>query len=125
GSAGRCLLAPPLRRPTAVTPALRAEVEDAEAETTLPSLALGALDLVLGDEYPYVPRKPDPRIEVEPLLREQFRVVLPAEHPLARDGGPVSLVALRDEPWAAGKAPGDYAQLTVRVCRTMGGFEPG
>ena len=123
-SAGLFLLAPALKRLTAVHPALRAEVEDAEAETTLPSLALGQLDLVLGDEYPFVPRRPDPRIEVEPLLREQFRVVLPAEHPLAHDGGPVPLAALRDEPWAAGKAPGDYAALTVRACRSMGGFEP-
>jgi DNA-binding transcriptional LysR family regulator len=123
-SAGLFLLAPALKRLTAAHPALRAEVEDAEAETTLPSLALGALDLVLGDDYPLVPRRPDPRIEVEPLLREQFRVVLPAGHPLARGGAPVPLAALRDEPWAAGKAPGDYAALTVRACRTLGGFEP-
>jgi DNA-binding transcriptional LysR family regulator len=123
-SAGLFLLAPALKRLTAAHPALRAEVEDAEAETTLPSLALGALDLVLGDEYPFVPRPPDPRIEVEPLLREQFRVVLPAEHPLARDGGPVALAALRDEPWAAGKPDGDYAEMAFRACRTMGGFEP-
>src|SRR4051795_1955695 len=123
-SAGLFLLAPALKRLTAAHPALQAEVEDAEPETTLPSLALGALDLVLGDDYPLVPRRPDSRVDVEVLLHEQFRIVLPAEHPLARDGGPVPLAALRDEPWAAGKADGDYAALTVRVCRTMGGFEP-
>jgi DNA-binding transcriptional LysR family regulator len=123
-SAGLFLLAPALKRLTAAHPALRAEVEDAEAETTLPSLALGALDLVLGDDYPFVPRRPDPRVEVETLLHEQFRIVLPADHPLARDGGPVPLSALRDEPWAAGKTDGDYSELTVRLCRTMGGFEP-
>jgi DNA-binding transcriptional LysR family regulator len=123
-SAGLFLLAPALKRLSAAHPALRAQVEDAEAETTLPSLALGALDLVLGDDYTFVPRRPDPRLDVEPLLHEQFRVVLPAEHRLARDGGPVSLAALRDEPWAAGKSPGDYAELTVRVCRSLGGFEP-
>jgi DNA-binding transcriptional LysR family regulator len=123
-SAGLFLLAPALKRLTAAHPALRAEVEDAEAETTLPSLALGALDLVLGDDYTFVPRRPDPRLEIEPLLREQFRVVLPADHPLARGGGAVSLASLRDEPWAAGKSPGDYAQLTVRACRSLGGFEP-
>jgi DNA-binding transcriptional LysR family regulator len=123
-SAGLFLLAPALKRLTAAHPALRAEVEDAEPETTLPSLVLGALDLVLGDAYPFVPRRPDPRVEVEALLHEQFRIVLPAEHPLARDGGPVPLAALRDEPWAAGKVDGDYAELTVRVCRAVGGFEP-
>jgi DNA-binding transcriptional LysR family regulator len=123
-SAGLFLLAPALKRLSTKHPALRAEVEDAEAETTLPSLALGAIDLVLGDEYPLVPRKPDPRIEVQPLLREQFRVVLPAGHPLAQDGAPVPLAALRDEPWAGGKPDGDYAELTVRACRSLGGFEP-
>ena len=60
-SAGLFLLAPALKRLTAAHPALQAEVEDAEAETTLPSLALGALDLVLGDDYTFVPRRPDPR----------------------------------------------------------------
>src|SRR4051794_10097926 len=123
-SAGLFLLAPALERLSLLHPALRAEVEDAESETTLPSLALGALDLVLGDEYPFVPRRPDPRLDVEELLREQFRIVLPADHPLARAGGPVALAALRDEPWAAGKEHGDYAELTIRACRTWGGFEP-
>jgi DNA-binding transcriptional LysR family regulator len=123
-SAGLFLLAPALKRLSAAHPALRAEVEDAEAETTLPSLALGALDLVLGDDYPLVPRRRDARVDVAPLLHEQFRVVLPSTHPLARNGGPVPLAALRDEPWAAGKAPGDYAELTVRACRALGGFEP-
>src|SRR3954462_2440612 len=123
-SAGLFLLAPALKRLTAAHPALRAEVEDAEPETTLPSLALGALDLVLGDEYPLVPRRPDPRVDIAPLRQEQSRGVRPAEHPLAREGGPIPLTALRDEPWAGGKVDGDYAELTVRVCRTMGGFEP-
>jgi DNA-binding transcriptional LysR family regulator len=123
-SAGLYLLAPALRRLAAQHPALRVEVADAEPETTLPSLALGALDLVLGDEYPFLPRPPDPRLDVEPLLREQFRLMLPAGHPLVRGGAPVSLADLKDEPWAAGKGDSHYAELTVRACRTLGGFEP-
>jgi DNA-binding transcriptional LysR family regulator len=123
-SAGLFLLAPALKRLARRHPALRAEVEDAESETTLPSLALGALDLVLGDEYPFVPRRPDERLDVEELLHEQFRIVLPADHPLARGSGPVPLAELREETWAAGKENGDYAELTVRACRTWGGFEP-
>jgi DNA-binding transcriptional LysR family regulator len=123
-SAGLFLLAPALKRLSRQHPALHAQVEDAESETTLPSLALGALDMVLGDDYPFVPRRPDPRLDVEELLREQFRIVLPADHPLARAGGAVPLAALQHEPWAAGKENGDYAELTIRACRTWGGFEP-
>ncbi len=123
-SAGLYLLAPALKRLAAEHAALRVEVADAEPETTLPSLALGALDLALGDEYPFLPRAPDPRLDVEPLLREQFRLMLPAGHPLAEGGGAVSLAALRDAPWAAGKGDSHYAELTVHTCRALGGFEP-
>src|ERR687896_676966 len=37
-------------------PRLRCEVIEAEPEDALPSLALGHLDLVLGDEWQYQPR---------------------------------------------------------------------
>jgi DNA-binding transcriptional LysR family regulator len=123
-SAGLYLLAPALKRLAARHPALRVEVGDAEPETTLPSLALGALDLVLGDEYPFLPRPHDPRLDVEPLLVEQFRIMLPATHPLAQGPARVALAALRDEPWAVGKADSHYAELTVRACRVLGGYEP-
>ena len=58
-------------------PALRVEVIDAEPETSMPSLALGTLDLALGDQYPFLPRPPDTRLELEPLLEEPFHIVLP------------------------------------------------
>src|SRR4051794_1532600 len=123
-SAGLYLLAPALRTLNALHPALRVEVTDAEPETTMPALALGSLDLVLGDEYPFLPRPPDPRLALEPLLEERFRVLLPADHPLAVHGGPVALADLRDEPWAIGKADSHYGELSARACRALGGFEP-
>jgi DNA-binding transcriptional LysR family regulator len=123
-SAGLYLLAPALERLSAEHPALRIEVSDAEPEDTMPSLALGTLDLVLGDEYPFLRRPPDPRIDSEPLIEENFRLILPRTHPLAAAGGPVSLAALREEPWAVGKADSRFAELAVRACRSLGGFEP-
>ena len=123
-SAGLYLLAPALKRLAHDHPALRVEVTDAEPETSMPSLALGTLDLVLADQYPFLPRPPDPRLDVESLLEEQFHVVLPIEHPLAQAGGPVALSALKDEPWAVGKDDSAYAELTIRACRALGGFEP-
>jgi DNA-binding transcriptional LysR family regulator len=123
-SAGLYLLAPALRRLSADHPALRVEVTDAEPETSMPALALGTLDLVLGDQYPFLPLPPDPRLDLEPLLEEQFRIMLPVEHPLAGTGGPVALASLRDEVWAIGKADSHYGELTIRACRALGGFEP-
>jgi DNA-binding transcriptional LysR family regulator len=123
-SAGLYLLAPALRRLAHDHPALRVEVTDDEPESSLPSLALGSLDLVLADAYPSPPRAPAPRRAVAPLLDENFRVVLPADHPQARSGDPVKLAELKDDPWAIGKDDAAYAQLTVRACRTFGGFEP-
>jgi DNA-binding transcriptional LysR family regulator len=118
------LLAPALRRLRREHPALRVEVTDAEPETSLPSLALGTLDMVLADQYPFLPRPPDERLDLEPLLEEQFHVVLPADHALAAIEGPVALAALRDEPWAIGKDDSAYAELMIRACRALGGFEP-
>jgi DNA-binding transcriptional LysR family regulator len=123
-TAGLYLLAPALRTLRTRHPALRVEVLDAEPETSLPSLALGTLDLVLADQYPFLPRPRDERLEVEPLLEERFRIVLPAAHPAAGAGGPVALKDLRDEPWAIGKDDSAFAQLTIRACRALGGFEP-
>jgi DNA-binding transcriptional LysR family regulator len=123
-SAGLYLLAPALRSLSAAHPALRVEVTDAEPEATMPALALGSLDLVLGDQYPFLPRPPDDRLDLEPLLEEHFRLMLPAEHPLAAAGGPVPLAALRDDAWAVGKDDSHYGELTIRACRALGGFEP-
>src|SRR4051794_7206986 len=123
-SPGLYLLAPALQRLAAAHPALRVEVSDAEPETTMPALALGTLDLVIADEYPFLPRPPDPRIDSEPLLEERFRVILPRTHPLAAEGGPVALAALREEAWAAGKEGSAYGELTIRACRALGGYEP-
>src|ERR687883_8032 len=71
----------------------RALVE-AEPEQALPALALGDVDLVLGDEWEHQPRGASPGRRREDLLSDPVRVVLPAAHPLARRGGPVRLAAL-------------------------------
>jgi DNA-binding transcriptional LysR family regulator len=123
-SAALYLLAPALTRLSAEHPALRVEMTDEEPEESMPALALGSLDMVLGDQYPFLPRPPDPRLHVEPLLEEHFRVILHRDHPLAIGGGPVPLAALRHEPWAIGKPGTHYAELAIRACRALGGFEP-
>jgi DNA-binding transcriptional LysR family regulator len=123
-SAGLYLLAPALRTLSTQHPGLRVEVTDAEPSSSMPALALGTLDLVLGDEYPFMPLPPDPRLELEPLLDEHFRIMLPYGHPRAGAGPTVPLASLQGESWAIGKTDSHYAELTVRACRALGGFEP-
>jgi len=104
-------------------PALRTELVDGEPETSLPALAAGDVDLVLGDEWQHQPR---PRLEAldrVDLLRDPVHVVVPARHPLAGSDR-IALGALAGEPFAAGPATAGYAQMVERVCRELGGFEP-
>ena len=106
-------------------PALRVEVTDAEPETSLPALALGTLDMVLADQYPFLPRPPDDRAR-----------------PRAAAGGAASASCCPPttrSPAAAGRSrsprcatsrgrsartTAHYAELTIRACRALGGFEP-
>ncbi len=79
---------------------------DAEPETSVPTLALGGLDVVLGDEYPFHPRPPDDRLHRESLLEERFRILLPADHPQAAHGGPVPLASLSGRRVGGGQGAG-------------------
>src|SRR3954469_18786787 len=65
-------------------PRLRCELVEAEPEQALPALALGDVDLVLGDEWSHQPWRLPPGLEREELLRDPVFVVLPARHPVAR-----------------------------------------
>ena len=106
-------------------PALRVEVTDAEPETSMPSArARHARHGPRPTSTRSSRARRTTRLDLEPLLEEQFHIVLPAEPPAGGDGGPVALAALRDEPWAIGKDDSAYAELTIRACRALGGFEP-
>lgn len=104
-------------------PGLRVELVEAELEAHVPALRLGALDVVLGDEYEGLPR---PRVAGtlrETLLREEVRLVLPAGHPLARRRRvPMERLAYAD--WAVAEPGTGHHDVLVRTCRERGGFEP-
>jgi DNA-binding transcriptional LysR family regulator len=118
------LLAPALDRLAGRHPALRVELVEFESEEALPTLPLGRWDLVLADEYDGLPKRRDARLDTEPLLREQIRMVLPRAHPLAASGEPVSLASLSSESWAVSQPGTHHAEMVVRACRELGGFEP-
>jgi DNA-binding transcriptional LysR family regulator len=104
-------------------PDLRIEYTEAEAEESLPLLAGGELDLVIAEEYDYLPRPRDPRLRREELGRDPILVVLPDGHPLARRGRPVPLAKLADEAWCTGRSDTLFADMLLRACRGAG-FEP-
>ena len=106
-------------------PRLRCELVEAEPEQAIPALALGDVDVVLADEWQHQPRALPPSLERHELLSDPVNVVLPEHHPaLKRHRGAVPLAELADEPWATGHPAMGWEEMTQRICRELGGFEP-
>jgi DNA-binding transcriptional LysR family regulator len=106
-------------------PRLRCELVEAEPEQALPALALGDLDLVLGDEWQHQPLRLPAGLRRRDLLRDPVHVVLPARHPAARrHPGAVPLAELAGEPWTTGHPGMGWEAITQRTCREHGGFDP-
>jgi DNA-binding transcriptional LysR family regulator len=104
-------------------PELRVELFEMEPERSLPALVLGEFDVALAEEYEDVPRRRYPELERHLLCRDPIVVALPNAHPAA--GRPtVRLAHLADEPWLSAHAETQFAQMQLRACRLIGGFEP-
>jgi DNA-binding transcriptional LysR family regulator len=104
-------------------PELRCELVEAEPEQSLPALALGDVDLVLGDEWAHQPLARPVGIDREDLLRDPVLVVLPAGHPAAQLGA-VPLAELAGDAWASGQPGAGWVAMTERACRELGRFDP-
>ena len=78
----------------------------------------GELHLAVGFQDTAEPRHEPPGVERRDLFREQFRVALAPDHPLA-ERPEVGLADLAADNWAAATTDG----LIVRACRAAG-FEP-
>jgi DNA-binding transcriptional LysR family regulator len=123
-SVARRLLVPALTRMRADHPQVRLEIFELELEQSLPGLRLGAVDLVIGDEYDGHPRPRPAGLRYTLLLEESLKIVLPAAHPLARTGDPVAVSDLRSEIWTASAEGTGHHAMIVGTCRTLGGYEP-
>ncbi|MDO3685830.1 LysR family transcriptional regulator [Micromonospora sp. C28ISP2-4] len=123
-SAARRLLVPAVARMRAEHPRVRVEIFELELEQSLPGLRLGAVDLVIGDEYDSQPRPRPAGLRFVLLLEEPLRLVLPAAHPLARPGGHVAVTDLRSEVWTASAEGTGHHAMVVGTCRRLGGYEP-
>jgi DNA-binding transcriptional LysR family regulator len=106
-------------------PGLRCEILELEPEEALPALALGDIDLVLGDEWQHQPRSLPAGVERHELMRDRVRLVLPARHPATRrHPDAVPLAELAGDAWTTGHAGLGWDEMTRRTCRELGGFEP-
>jgi DNA-binding transcriptional LysR family regulator len=106
-------------------PRLRCELIEAEPEQALPALALGDVDLVLGDEWQHQPWRLPAGLQRQELLRDPVYLVLPAGHPtLRRHPDAVPLAELAGEAWTTGHAGMAWEEMTQRTCRQHGGFDP-
>jgi DNA-binding transcriptional LysR family regulator len=106
-------------------PRLRCEVVEAEPEQALPALALGDVDIVLGDEWQDQPVRFPEGVERHELHRDPVHLVLPARHPAARrHRETVPLAELADAAWTTGHVRMGWEEMTERTCRALGGFSP-
>ena len=118
------LAIPAMRALAAEAPDLRCELVESEPEESLPQLALGDVDLVLGDEWVPGSLPWPPGIDRLDLWRDPVRVVLPEAHPAARrHPDAVPLAELAGDAWATGH-PVLWDDMVVRTCRELGGFDP-
>ncbi|MGH3328293.1 MAG: LysR family transcriptional regulator [Streptomycetales bacterium] len=102
-------------------PGLEPRVEQMEAESSLPALQRGAIDVALAGEYAITPRRLDPGIDRRDLLVEPLLVAVPAEHWAL--GPAVRLGDLRRERWLAPAVGSSCLVLLERACG-VAGFEP-
>jgi DNA-binding transcriptional LysR family regulator len=107
-------------------PGLRCELVELEPEEALPKLALGDIDLVLGDEWQHQPRTLPAAVERHELMSDRVRIVLPTRHPAARrrHRDALPLAELAGDAWTTGHADLGWDEMTRRTCQELGGFDP-
>lgn len=111
-----------LARFAAARPEIEVTVTEADPLVSLARVRVRELDLGIVFEYDYVPLPSDPRLELELLLEEPMRIVLPEAHPVARQRV-VRLLDLADETWIRSTSRSSCNPFTERACRAAG-FEP-
>lgn len=103
-------------------PETQVTVAEADPLLSLARLRARELDLAVVFEYDHVPLPADERIELEVLVEEEMRVVLPAGHTVARQRA-VRLLDLAEETWIRSTPRSSCHEFTERACRAAG-FEP-
>jgi DNA-binding transcriptional LysR family regulator len=123
-TAASALVIPALQSLAEEHPHLRVELLEAEAETSLPLLVRGGVDVAIAEEYEHAPRPQVPQLHRDYLEPDELVLALPPGHPAAATEAPVKLRSLHAARWAAPRGETAYADVFVRLCRSVGGFEP-
>jgi DNA-binding transcriptional LysR family regulator len=109
---------------SASAPDLRVEVAQVETAPALDALRSREVDVVVGIEYEPVPVPRHRDIERRDLLTEDVLLAIPADHPLAAEGGPVAIASVERSPWAAGHRGSGHSAVVESVCNSLGGYAP-
>ena len=104
-------------------PLLECELVQAEAESALPALRLGDVDMVIAEEYDHAPRPRDPALDHRELCRDALVFAVPVGHP-AQDQETIAFSDLRGYEWAGGETGTAWNDMITRACRSIGGYEP-
>lgn len=110
-----------LARLQADLPDAEIRLDEAEPDDVLPLVLTGELDLALVYAYDLVPRTWPEELTVSPLLDESLLVMVPADHPAAKNN--VKLEDLKDERWIASRDGTSGATCLTRLCAAAG-FAP-
>jgi DNA-binding transcriptional LysR family regulator len=118
------IVIPAIARLALDAPQLRCELVAAEPEDALPLLALGDIDLMIGDEWQHAPWRMPRGLDHHELLVDPVLLVLPADHPAARRRSrAVALADLADATWISGPRGLGWNDITERLCLEAG-FAP-
>ncbi|MGH2979785.1 MAG: LysR family transcriptional regulator [Solirubrobacterales bacterium] len=123
-SAGATLVTEAVSRFKEQHPEVELSLTEGEPDVTVPALRRGEFDLAVAFDYKHDRESNDLRegLECIHLLDDPVRVVLPADHPLARRKA-IRLEQLANEPWVGGCLDGVCHGMVVSWCGKAG-FEP-
>jgi DNA-binding transcriptional LysR family regulator len=94
-----------------------------QPENLAVELANGVIDVGLTWDYDFLPR-PMGNLARRHLLNDPLCLLLPRDHPLANEAGPLRLADFADEPWVVrGHTSPRYEDAFAVMCR-IAGFEP-
>ncbi|MEV5710897.1 LysR substrate-binding domain-containing protein [Actinoallomurus sp. NPDC052274] len=103
-------------------PQVELELVEIDTDEATAAVAAHELDLALVYEFPVVPLRIPPSVEVSPLLVDPLHIALPPDHRLTGREH-LRLTDLAEDRWIQGVHHGSTIDVLPRACRKAG-FEP-
>lgn len=123
-SAARTILPPVLVALALHHPGLELMLTELDPAAVPDALRSGVLDAAVTASYDYVPERPDPAIDTEPLVDETVYLAVPAqERASPGDDGDAGIAGHSESAWIAGTPGTACHDMLVRACQASG-FTP-